>query len=367
MLGALLKRLPSHDEKVVGTFSQSAAPPTWLAASSWEDALRDQRYLDTALGQDAEAFLTYLDPRRSANTVSGYRYALALGCVLFPELGIRDVTETHIERVLMEVPAGSRNQVKSAWSSFFTWAYRTHRVDANPSARVEPLPRERRRGHEILTNDQVDALLGLPVRDGALHALLFEGGFRIGEAVRMKGRHIDFANATASVWGKGNPPKFRAVPLPPRAMRLLAELYTLEGINDDDHLFYGRRGGRNMPEAIVTRHQPISAKTTIHKWWARTLAAADVPYVPRSEGGTVPGLNNPHTSRHTYAMRWLRGEWGCPAYAMPPEDERELGTMDVLQKLLGHTSIATTEAEYGHLELSDVRRAMRRMAGSKLA
>jgi integrase len=357
----LLKRHPSDAERFWGNLSTPAAP-AW-AAPTLEATVRDHRYLDTALGQDAEDFLTYLDPRRSANTVNGYRYALALGCVLYPELGIGDFTESHIERILMQVPAGSRNQVKSAWSSFFSWAYRNRRVDANPVQRVEPLPRKRRRNHEIFTNEEVDRLLALPIRDGALHALLLEGGFRIGEAATIQGRHVDFRNGTVAVTGKGD--KDRIVPMPPRAMQLVAELFTLEGINDDDFLWYGRRGGRNMPEAKVTRHKPIDTKYTMHQWWARTLAQAGVPYIPRSERGTVKGRNNPHTSRHTYAMRWLRGEWGCAAHEVPPEDERELGAMEILQKLLGHSSIATTEAEYGRLELSDVKRAMRRMAGAQ--
>jgi integrase/recombinase XerD len=326
--------------------------------------LRDQRYLDTALGPDAEDFLCYLDPRRSTGTVENYRYALALGCVLFPELGIADIDETHIERVLMSVPPGSRNQVLSAWSSFYTWAYRTRRVDAKPTERVEPLPRKRRRNHETFSSAECDRLKALPIRDGALHDLLIEGGFRVSEAVSMRGRDIDFEQGTAAVTGKGD--KDRTVPLPPRTLMRLAELFTLEGINDDDHLWYGRRGNQWVAEPLILRAKPISSEHTFLSWWARTLAAAKVEYVPRRERGTIPGHNNPHTSRHTFAMRWLRGEWGCLAHEIPPEDERELGTMDVLQKLLGHSSIATTEGEYGHLELSDVKRAARRMAGAKL-
>ena len=51
---------------------------------------------------------------------------------------------------------------------------------------------------------------------------------------------------------------------------------------------------------------------------------------------------DPHWCRHTYATRLLRK--GTP--------------IEVVSKLLGHSSIATTSDIYGHLSAEDVRRAL---------
>jgi integrase len=49
---------------------------------------------------------------------------------------------------------------------------------------------------------------------------------------------------------------------------------------------------------------------------------------------------NPHTTRHTFATRWLqRG-----------------GRMETLSRAMGHASVATTVDLYGHLDLEDVAR-----------
>ena len=352
---------PITADKVRAIPLPPAIPAGW--PETLEDALRDQRYLATKLGPDVAEFFAYMELQgRSPHTIKSYRYALALGCMLYPAHGIGEITHTHLANVLMQVPAGSRHATKSAWSSFYAWAFNEDKVAAKPTDRLPELKRKGRRNHEIFSDAEVDRLIALPVLDGALMALLLEGGLRVGEAVGMRGRDIDFDAGEVRVTGKGD--KDRTVPLPERALMRLAELYTLEGIGPDDHLWYATKGHR-LATGIITRTNAVSPKGTFHDWWVRTLAAARVEYRPRS--ASDKGRGNPHTTRHTYAMRFLRGKVGLAAHEIPSEDERARGAMELLQLALGHSSIATTEAEYGHLETSDVRLALRRMARSAVA
>lgn len=51
---------------------------------------------------------------------------------------------------------------------------------------------------------------------------------------------------------------------------------------------------------------------------------------------------NMHRARHTFAT----------------EFRREVGDLGVVQRMLGHSDIHTTEAYYGHYDLSDLERGM---------
>jgi integrase len=75
----------------------------------------------------------------------------------------------------------------------------------------------------------------------------------------------------------------------------------------------------------VSRARPLGAGS-FDRWWRRSLAAAGVRY------------RNPHTTRHTFATRWLRRG----------------GRLETLARAMGHESIRTTFDLYGHLDTSDV-------------
>jgi integrase len=100
----------------------------------------------------------------------------------------------------------------------------------------------------------------------------------------------------------------------------------LEGINQDEYIWYSKPGG-----GPVNRARPIG-DGSFHRWWDRCLKGAGVRY------------RKPHTTRHTFATRWRR---------------RGLA-VDEIQLLLGHSSIRTTSDLYVHTDVEDVaaRRAL---------
>jgi integrase len=96
----------------------------------------------------------------------------------------------------------------------------------------------------------------------------------------------------------------------------LNELAILDGLSRADFLWYGRPA--NAVGYRITRSGPIG-EGTFDRWWRRCLDEAGVRY------------RNPHTTRHTFATRYLRGLGGKP------------GRLETLQLVLGHESIRTTD------------------------
>lgn len=170
---------------------------------------------------------------------------------------------------------------------------------------------------------EVELLTGLPSPDGALFLVLFDAGLRKGEARRLRVRHVNLDRATLVVYrGKGD--KDRVVPMTRRLAFALAELSTVEGLNPDDYLWYTKPGGR------ARSHRQAIGEGSFHRWYDRCLDDAGISGLRR----------NPHATRHTFALRWLR----------------QGGRLETLQQMLGHESISTTMDEYGHLDVSDVER-----------
>jgi integrase/recombinase XerD len=81
-------------------------------------------------------------------------------------------------------------------------------------------------------------------------------------------------------------------------------------------------------------------KSTVHRWWCEQLALADI-----TEKGVERGMNM-HRARHTFATELRR-------------DSKDLG---IVQRMLGHDDIHTTESYYGHYDMSDLEAAMEKFA-----
>jgi integrase len=79
---------------------------------------------------------------------------------------------------------------------------------------------------------------------------------------------------------------------------------------------------------------------TVHRWWYRHAEAAGLV-----GAGMTSGLNM-HRARHTFAT----------------ELRRDVGDLGVVQRMLGHSDIHTTEEFYGHYDLSDLEAAMEAFA-----
>jgi integrase/recombinase XerD len=228
----------------------------------------------------------------------------------------------------------------AALRSFYRFALAEDLVTVDVAGHLD-LPREPRILPDPLTVDEVDRLLGtldpdaMParedgeamaghrpgerlavMRDRALLELLYAAGLRVSEALRLDGDDLDLGGGSVRVVGKGD--RERVVPVGDIAVswleRYLAEARPTLAAADRT------RGVRGGPVFLSDRGRRLGRN---HAWAVvkRASAAANL-------GDRV----SPHTLRHSYATHLLEGG----------------ADLRVVQELLGHASISTTQI-YTHL------------------
>jgi integrase/recombinase XerD len=163
-----------------------------------------------------------------------------------------------------------------------------------------------------------DLELTMGRRDRAALETLYATGCRASEVAGLRIGDLDLANGVARCIGKGD--KERLVPLGSRAREALKAYLS----RDRDVLLAGRVGVPNL--FITKRGRPLSrvGLWTIVKTHARTAG--------------LPESVSPHTLRHSFATHLLAGG----------------ADLRVVQEMLGHSSIATTQI-YTRVELSRLR------------
>jgi integrase/recombinase XerD len=165
------------------------------------------------------------------------------------------------------------------------------------------------------------------LRDRFFLAVLHETGCRAGEALGLRHEDIAAAEQELSIVPRDNANGARAksggrvVPVGPDLVRLYADyLHGEYGDIDSDYVFVN-----------------IWARPRGQAWSYQ--AAYDLVLRLRARTGID---FDPHWLRHTAATRWLR----------------DGVSVEVVSKLLGHSSVTTTSAVYGHLTAQDARAAL---------
>jgi integrase/recombinase XerD len=181
----------------------------------------------------------------------------------------------------------------------------------------------------ILTVAETQAILDscTRLRDRFFFALLHESGIRAGEALGLRHEDIAAAEREISIVPRENANGARAksggrtVPVGGELIRLYADyLHEEYGGVGSDYVFVN-----------------IWAEPRGRAW----SYPAVYDLVMRLRAKTGLGFD-PHWFRHTAATRWLRD--GVP--------------IEVVSRLLGHSSVTTTSAIYGHLTAQDARAAL---------
>jgi integrase/recombinase XerD len=177
----------------------------------------------------------------------------------------------------------------------------------------------------VLSPDAVDRLLSAPSaethlgrRDSAILETLYATGCRASEVAGLRPVDLDLKRGSARCVGKGN--KERCVPLGSRAIEALGDYLK-----------------RDRP-LLVARH-PETATVFVSKS-GRPLSRTALWRVVKQHA-LATGLNSevsPHTLRHSFATHLLAGG----------------ADLRVVQEMLGHASIATTQI-YTRVELSRLR------------
>ena len=216
----------------------------------------------------------------------------------------------------------------AAARTFYRWATRTGRIAADPSLRLVA-PRRGGRLPAVLKQADATKLLDVAavaaddedpvhVRNRAMLELLYASGIRVGELVSADIDDLDLSADLVRVTGKGA--KQRVVPFGIPARRALEAWLAVRGRiatpQSGAALFLGRRGNRVDPRQV---------REVVHSLLAHLPDAPDL---------------GPHGLRHSAATHLLEGG----------------ADLRVVQELLGHASLATTQL-YTHVSVDRLRRS----------
>jgi integrase/recombinase XerD len=279
------------------------------------------------LSRDAEEFLSWLavEKGRAPNTVAAYRRDLAAyeEFLTGRGLAVQGVTEAVVEDYVAFLRAAGRKPASVARALVAVRSLHRFCVDEG-SATSDPTgevgtPRVPQGLPKALSEDEVERLLAAVVgedavarRDRAILELLYGGGLRISELVGLSMADIDLDAGVLRALGKGS--KERVVPIGRLAREAMASWL---GRGGRDAMAPARWARRGDAEAVFLNQR--GGRLSRQGAWA----------IVRRYGDAV-GLGErltPHVLRHSCATHML--DHGAD--------------IRVVQELLGHASIATTQ------------------------
>jgi len=289
----------------------------------------------SVLGPLLEEFREHLSTERrlSENTVRAYardlaqydRYLAGRRFQSAAAVTPRDV-ETYVTAGRWAATTVARKI--AALRSFHEFLRRRGLAGDNPALPVRP-PRRARPLPDVLTVEEVEALLGAPrgetpraVRDRALLEMAYATGLRASELTGLTLEEVDLEEGLVRCVGKRQ--RERIVPFGTQAKRSL--LRYLDGARS---LLARDRGERAV---FVTR---LGRPFTRMGYWKLLRGHAAT--------AGIRSVVSPHTLRHSCATHLLEG--GCD--------------LRVVQEFLGHRSIETTQI-YTHLDRGYLREVHRR-------
>ena len=289
----------------------------------------------TTLAPLIRRYIRYLKLERnySPNTIDAYRHDLHL---LLNHLSGQGLTPTDVKlddlqrfaAWIHERGIGPKSQARilSGVRTFYHYLVVDGYLEVDPTELLES-PHLPKHLPEYLTTEEVDRLeaaIDLTSAEGhrnrAIIEVFFSCGLRVSELVELKLSNLFLNERFMRVVGKGG--KERLVPISQRAVGEL-ELWFDDRRQmrikpgEDDYVFLNRRGHHLTRTMILIMVKRLGEAAGIEK----TLS--------------------PHTLRHSFATALLRGG----------------ADLRVIQVLLGHADIATTEI-YTHMDDESLRQAV---------
>ena len=278
------------------------------------------------------AYRRYLKLQRgySANTLEAYERDL-LKLLNYLEAEDKHLLDVQLEDLqhfaagLHDIGVNARSQCRilSGVRSFYRFLNEDGYRDDDPTELLEsPVLGEHL--PEVLSTEEVDALkASIDVskweghRNRAIIEVLFSCGLRVSELVTLKLSDLFIAERFVRVMGKGS--KERLVPISQTAISELDNWFIDRNLmkikaGEEDYVFLNRRGAHLTRTMILIMVKRQAVEAGIKK--------------------TI----SPHTLRHSFATALLEGG----------------ADLRVIQALLGHESIGTTEI-YTHIDMTTLR------------
>ena len=281
----------------------------------------------TGLSRDAEEFLSYLvvERGRASNSIIAYRHDLA-GYEEFLRgrgLDLLGVAAPAIEDYLQLLRASgqrasSRARALAAIRGLHQFCVDERGASRDPSVGIEP-PSLPKAIPKALSEEEVEMLLAASVgddprslRDRAMLEVLYATGIRISELVNLSTGDVDFDGALLRVFGKGS--KERIVPI---------GRYALDALNS----WYGSHGRSNFIPVRWKDREDANAIFLSSRGRRMNRQGAWVAIHAIAERAGLADRVSPHVLRHSFATHLL-------AHG---------ADIRVVQELLGHASITTTQ------------------------
>jgi integrase/recombinase XerD len=223
--------------------------------------------------------------------------------------------------------ASTRARRLSAVRQLFRFAFEEGWRDNDPSSQIKG-PRKTKHLPDTLSEDQVDRMLNAALKTGrsksdrlrntCLMQLLYATGMRVSELVSLPVAAMRGNPEMLFIKGKGG--KERMVPLsPPAKMATAAYLADLDQMQELD-----RKKGKPASRFLFPSNGKLGHLTRIRFYTLVKEIAGNA--------GVDPNTVTPHTLRHAFATHLLAGG----------------ADLRVIQMLLGHADVATTEI-YTHV------------------
>jgi len=259
----------------------------------------------------------------SALTLKNYRRTLlAFSADLNRSVSVADVTANDIRFFVARLGETRRVMDSTQQSytyvlkSFFKWMHVEEIIPKNPCSKIKSLKIDWRRRKKALGAEDLERLRGAcdTPRNKAIVEFLYSTGCRLSEAVNADVDTLDLHSRSLRVVGKGD--KERTVYFSARA-KVCIENYLRVRKGEGGHLFassrapFGRLCARTVQTEIKTVGEAAGIKQAMH----------------------------PHLLRHTFATHALKAGMD----------------ITVIQKLLGHARIGTTQI-YADVDQSMVAR-----------
>jgi integrase/recombinase XerD len=280
-------------------------------------------------------FLRYLKLERglSANTLAAYRRDVEKLALWAEENGISpDKISTgdlrnFLQSISSSLTARSQARVVSGIRTFFTYLLEDNYRKDHP-AEMLSLPRLGTYLPDVLSISEIDKIIAVidrskpeGERNLAIIETMYACGLRVSELVGLHLSDLHFDRNFIRVRGKGN--KERLVPIHPNAQKLVQSYikHIRNHMDIDpkctDIVFLNRRGKSLSRQMIFIMLKDLAERAGIQK------------------------NISPHTLRHSFATHLVQGG----------------ADLRVVQELLGHESILTTEI-YSHLDQGDLRKTI---------
>lgn len=280
-------------------------------------------------------YLRYLKLERnySSNTLDAYKHDLDYLLRFLSDRGLAplDVKLEDLQQFAASLheqglTAKSQARILSGIRSFYRYLLLDGYLEVDPTELLES-PHLPKHLPEYLTTEEVDRLeaaIDLSTREGhrnrAIIEVLFSCGLRVSELTHLKMSGLYLQEHFIRVTGKGR--KERLVPISDKAIRELT--FWFDDRNkmnikpgEEDYVFLNNRGHHLTRTMILIMVKRLGEAAGIEK--------------------TI----SPHTLRHSFATAMLKGG----------------ASLRVIQELLGHAGIGTTEI-YTHLDNESLRQTV---------